>query len=348
MEKAAVELMITSMEVATSRIAILSARKSIEDYGRRLRGLTRGLWNGTLDRATFEDNVFRAMRRQFTLAWNEGARSQGVTQSERTPEEEEKLQQMINEQAQYIPGLADYVLAHSKQPPATVTTPIDPIVPEPTPIVPEEALPDPADEPRVFSDVMDPKVFEPDTSDVIMMNEWGGENLPTISTLDEEAKNVLVDYQDVRYKEINHSLRNLAPNEMGEGILEDIEVIDKSLRPLNKELTVYRGATNIPEGMFTPGTEFIDDAFSSTSMDQLVGAGFADQKTPGTRAIFQIDLPPEARGIFMGEGATGAALTEAEVLLERGIRFRVGEVVGQYDGDYGLIDIIRLEVVGSG
>ena len=326
LQNAAIELMSKSMAVAE----LILGRKSIEDYGRRLRGLVRGLWNGTLDIPSFVESVRDALERAFNQAWIEGARSQGIEPGERTPEEQARLDEMIFEQSGYIPGLAEYVLAHSKFP----TKP--------------SAVPVVEGEPRVFSEVTNPKVFDPDSSDVVMMNEWGTENLPTMSALDKEARSTLVEYQSERYKEINNSLRNIPTNEIREGVVQEIDVIDKALRPLNQELTVFRGATNVPAEMFTPGTEFIDNAFSSTSLDQYVGAGFADKKIPGRKAIFQIDLPSETRGVFMGEGATGAALTEAEVLLQRGIRFRVGEVIGQFDGDYGPIDIIRLVVVGHG
>lgn len=131
-EQAAAELLVTSMEVATIRMASLMSMKSIDTYGRRLRGLTRGLWAGEIDRYTFEDSIFRLIRREFNNAWTEGAATQGVEAEERTPEEEAKLQELINSQAAFIPGLADYILAHSET--------IDPMMPSPFAV---EAPPDP-------------------------------------------------------------------------------------------------------------------------------------------------------------------------------------------------------------
>ncbi len=105
------------------------AFKSIETYGRRLRGLTRGLWAGELDRFGFEDNIFRLMRREFNNAWTEGARSQGVEPEERTPEEQAKLDELIATQSTFIPGLADWIIEHSKlKPPEPfVPTPAEPV-----------------------------------------------------------------------------------------------------------------------------------------------------------------------------------------------------------------------------
>jgi len=93
---------------------LIIGRKSMEDYGRRLRGLVRGLWNGTIDSFAFVDSVREALERAFNQAWVEGARSQGIELGERTPEEQARLDEMIFEQSGYIPGLADWVNAHSK------------------------------------------------------------------------------------------------------------------------------------------------------------------------------------------------------------------------------------------
>jgi hypothetical protein len=120
--------------------------KTIESYARNLRGAVRGLWNGTFDVSAFIVQVGQALERAFEQAWAEGARSQGVEPDERTPEEEAKLTEMIGTQSSFIPGLADFVLAHAKVdvtvPPSPVEveepseefvlTPAEPVVPTPT------------------------------------------------------------------------------------------------------------------------------------------------------------------------------------------------------------------------
>jgi hypothetical protein len=123
------QLQNAALNLLDKSLAVLELKfKSIEDYGRRLRGLTRGLWNGEIDKFGFVDDVFSAMTRAFNQAWTEGARTQGVEPDERTPEEEAKLQEMINTQAAYIPGLADWIIEHSKlKPPEPFTpTPAEP------------------------------------------------------------------------------------------------------------------------------------------------------------------------------------------------------------------------------
>lgn len=109
LQNAALDLLNKSMIVAELAIN----RKSIEDFGRRLRGLTRGLWAGEIDRFTFVDSMNDAIQRGFNQAWTEGARSCGIEPTERSQDEEIKLQEMINSQLVYLPGLADWVLAHS-------------------------------------------------------------------------------------------------------------------------------------------------------------------------------------------------------------------------------------------
>jgi hypothetical protein len=68
------------------------------------------------------------MRREFNNAWTEGARTQGFEPTERTPEEEAKLQELISTQATFIPGLAGFILEHAK------AKPTEP-VPEEPPVV---------------------------------------------------------------------------------------------------------------------------------------------------------------------------------------------------------------------
>lgn len=102
---ASLNLLNKSMAVAE----LILERKSITDYGRRLRGLVRGLWNGEIDIFTFVDSVRDALMRAFEQAWTEGARAEGIEPSERSPDEQRRLDEMIFEQSGYIPGLADYV-----------------------------------------------------------------------------------------------------------------------------------------------------------------------------------------------------------------------------------------------
>ena len=111
LQNAALNLLDKSMSVMERSLV---AKKSIDLYARRLRGLARGLWNGSISRSSFEDSVRRALRREFNNAWTEGARTQGIEPSERTTAEQSKLDAMIIEQSGFISGFADFVQAHLK------------------------------------------------------------------------------------------------------------------------------------------------------------------------------------------------------------------------------------------
>ncbi len=340
-------LLANSLKVAEGKLAFLMTYKSIEEYGRRLRGLTRGLWKGILDRPTFESNIFQLMRRQFTLAWNEGARVCGIEPGDRTPEEQLKLDDMTLEQAQFIPGLADWITSHSDF--WLSEDFVAPTVQEPPPIEPEEEEEpeeeppiEPEEEPQVFSEVTDPKVFdwevEPEE-----LREWGDENLHNLEDVSDIQQEMLEDYQIMGYEETNQHLRTGAGDPLD--FEEGVEIMDTAMAPLDKELTVYRGAINVPEGMLEVGTEFVDDAFLSTSLDVSQGMSFADSPTATSKVIYQIELPSDVSGVFMN---TDLMEQEVEVLLERGLRLRVVEDLGLIEGDYGDIRFIRLEVVGRG
>lgn len=178
------------------------------------------------------------------------------------------------------------------------------------------------------------------------MRAWGEENLPHVSDASEEAKDVLGAYQSTGHMEMNYGLRTMEMDEIRDEVVERIEILDDALEPLGQEMRVFRGGSDLPDEMWVPGTEFIDDAFVSTSLDQSASVYFADRPT-SKKAIFAIDVPPETRGIFM-ERFEG--MDELEVLVERGLRFRVKEVFpGEVPGiDYGDIDLIQLEIIGYG
>lgn len=93
-----------------------AAKSSLSDgqdqYKREIVGLARKLWSGDMTPFEFTDNMFSVMRRNFTLAWIDGARLQGVTDI--ADNEMLRVQDYTQEQAQYLPGLADYIQNNSK------------------------------------------------------------------------------------------------------------------------------------------------------------------------------------------------------------------------------------------
>jgi hypothetical protein len=88
---------------------------SMTDFGRRLRGLARGLWASEIDTFEFTDSFLSAMERGFEQAWTEGARTCGIEPSDRTDEEATRLNTYIFSQAPYVPGLATWISANTRE-----------------------------------------------------------------------------------------------------------------------------------------------------------------------------------------------------------------------------------------
>ena len=84
-----------------------------EAYRREIGGLARKLWSGDITPFEFTDNMFSVMRRNFTLAWQDGARVMGVKQV--SDEEMLHVQEYTQGQAQYLPNLVDFIKANSKE-----------------------------------------------------------------------------------------------------------------------------------------------------------------------------------------------------------------------------------------
>ena len=94
---------------------LIIVRLSIVDYGRRVRGLARGLWAGEIDTFEFTDSFLSAMERGFEQAWTEGARTCGIEPEDRTDEEATRLNEYIFSQAPYVPGLAEWIAANNRE-----------------------------------------------------------------------------------------------------------------------------------------------------------------------------------------------------------------------------------------
>ena len=83
-----------------------------EQYRREIGGLARKLWSDDITPFEFADNMFSVMRRNFTLAWRDGARIMGV--KEVGDEEMLRVQDYTQAQAQYLPNLISFIQANSK------------------------------------------------------------------------------------------------------------------------------------------------------------------------------------------------------------------------------------------
>ena len=89
--------------------------ESASSYAKDLRGITRALWNGSMDFdqtfAMFQDNV----RIGLTRAWYEGAKECGIQPSELSPEELTALRDILYSEDTHIFGFLDYVELNSKE-----------------------------------------------------------------------------------------------------------------------------------------------------------------------------------------------------------------------------------------
>jgi len=94
--------------------AFIVELKDIGGFQLNIRAAIRGLWNGTFDYLDFVDQMTNAIFRGYEMAWREGSSQCGITPEERTVEEQARLNQMIQLDIGYIPGLADVILQNSK------------------------------------------------------------------------------------------------------------------------------------------------------------------------------------------------------------------------------------------
>lgn len=74
-----------------------------------LRSATRGLWEGAISKAQFSSAMIKALQKELTLAWSEGAKECGVSADELTDEEVESLTDFIQTQLTYIDGFAEAI-----------------------------------------------------------------------------------------------------------------------------------------------------------------------------------------------------------------------------------------------
>lgn len=93
---------------------VIVAQLSQADFGRRMRGLARGLWAGEIDLFGFIDAFLMAMERGFEQAWREGARTCGIEPGERSSEEATRLNEYIFAQAPFITPLAYWIQENSR------------------------------------------------------------------------------------------------------------------------------------------------------------------------------------------------------------------------------------------
>lgn len=91
---------------------MLSNQKSLSTYAASVHRLARALWAGRITSFEFVDNGFTAIRRGLTEAWQDGR--DRVKAGPMTDENMLRVQELTQEQAQYLPGLAQFIRAQKE------------------------------------------------------------------------------------------------------------------------------------------------------------------------------------------------------------------------------------------
>lgn len=88
--------------------------ESQASYGRDIRGIVRGLWNGSLSAEQSYDLFYSTVRLGFRQAWTDGGRSCSIEPADWTPEEKVELERRMMNEIGFILPFLDYVVAHDK------------------------------------------------------------------------------------------------------------------------------------------------------------------------------------------------------------------------------------------
>lgn len=157
------------------------------------------------------------------------------------------------------------------------------------------------------------------------LRESGGPARNGVDTKDIDS--ALTYYKGAGYLGINEDLRKGVKNGREQ---EDIDAIDAGMGPLTSDVEVYRGIRD-PAKVFgdawndhdVTGLEWRDDAFVSTSGDgRSSNAAFSG----ANGAVMRIVAPKGTKAV----GVTDYA--EMELLLDRGLKYRVVKDAGVVDG----------------
>jgi len=91
-----------------------TTNKSSSDFGRQIRGATRGLWNDSIDFFNFVDTVIGNVYRGYEQAWREGASSCGIGPEDRSSQEAQVLTREISIALERVLPFGDFVANHKK------------------------------------------------------------------------------------------------------------------------------------------------------------------------------------------------------------------------------------------
>lgn len=156
------------------------------------------------------------------------------------------------------------------------------------------------------------------------------------SDLTPEQLKALKVYGGNAHHPINNSLRrgNLPHDEYVKTI-KDLDDAIEAAPPTSTPVVAYRGVGVGVANQMTPGKEFTDHGYSSTSINKHIAHGFAED------ALIEVSIPKGARLAAMDAISDDPEDTENEFLLPRGTRYRV--TGKRRDPEYGTV--ITVEVI---
>lgn len=88
--------------------------KTMDDYGRSIRNLARGLWTGELSKFDFVDGMVSAISRNFEQAWEQVEELYNIAPDERTTASQDRLDLAVNTEIGYLTGFVDYIAENSQ------------------------------------------------------------------------------------------------------------------------------------------------------------------------------------------------------------------------------------------
>jgi len=161
------------------------------------------------------------------------------------------------------------------------------------------------------------------------------------------AAYALADYRGSWFQDINDQLRASATTAE---IAEKVDALDAILAAshLNGDVVVERGFRPTPAfgadwaTQDVTGWTWTDRAYGSSTADTAVAERFGHPRGPGRGGIVMRLLVPRGTGAIrlsdLGDASTREVAAEAEIMLERGLRYRVVADHGVVDG-YRRVDV---------
>ena len=182
------------------------------------------------------------------------------------------------------------------------------------------------------------------------------------SKLDKQDLNTIKHYTGQGYEQMNKSLYKpdyqndmtlLERLSINDNITNLTECIDKMELP--ESMKVYRGISDISDiigrdNLEMPmdemkekfiGTEYVNPAFTSTSIDKEIAKVFAEDSYNGQGGLLTIRVPQGANALCVGDAGAYGKL-EKEMILQRSTVFRIDDI----DYDKGLYRV-TLTAVGN-